>query len=164
MTDDTVATNKTPEADSLNYIRLLLEALHRLGHLANAIATVNQRLPVELNRLVDKTNREVDLRHPSALGGMARKGYRGKAIDFGLADNDVRVAVVNDLLFTLYSKFEAVMEGHRVIYDVLNGIAKREDMQNTTPWSTGFVEVWQLIQSEVSFWLLTRRHGRSLPR
>lgn len=148
MTDDTVGTNKTPEVDSLNYIRLTLEALNQLGHLSNAIATVNQRLPVELNRLVDKTNREVDVRHPSAL--VSRKGYGGKSNDFGLAENDVRVAVVHDLLFTLYSKFEAVMEGHRIIYDSLNGIAQREDIQNPLPWNSGFVEVWQLIQSEVS--------------
>ncbi|TGZ81091.1 hypothetical protein EX30DRAFT_306899 [Ascodesmis nigricans] len=147
MTDDTVGTNKTPEVDSLNYIRLTLEALNQLGHLSNAIATVNQRLPVELNRLVDKTNREVDVRHPSAL--VSRKGYGGKSNDFGLAENDVRVAVVHDLLFTLYSKFEAVMEGHRIIYDSLNGIAQREDIQNPLPWNSGFVEVWQLIQSEM---------------
>lgn len=154
MSDDTNA-NRNPEADSLNYIRLTLEALNNLGHLSNAIATVNQRLPVELNRLVDKTNREVDLRHPSALGGLSRKGYRNKTIDFGLADNDVRVAVVNDLLFTLYSKFEAVVEGHRVIYDVLEGITKREKLQDTQTWSTGFVEVWQLIQSEVGIAAMT---------
>ena len=58
MVDDSDST-KNPETESLSYIRLVLEALNNLGHLSNAIATVNQRLPVELFKLVDKTNNEV---------------------------------------------------------------------------------------------------------
>jgi len=148
MVED-ASTNKSPEADSLSYIRLLLESLHNLGHLPNAIATVNQRLPVELFKLVDKTNTEVDQRHPSSLTGVTR-GYRGKTVDLGLKDNDVRVTIIHDLLCTLYSKFEAVMEGYRIIYDVVKGITKRGDsLQEAETWKHGFVEVWQLVQSEV---------------
>ncbi|KAA8911144.1 Sec8 exocyst complex component-specific domain-containing protein [Sphaerosporella brunnea] len=143
-------TNKNPEADSLSYIRLCLEALHNLGHLPNAIATVNQRLPVELFKLVDKTNTEVDQRHPSSLTAGRTRGYNGKTMDLGLSENDVRVTTIHDLLYTLYSKFEAVMEGYRVIYDVVRGITKRGDtLQDAESWKHGFVEVWQLIQSEM---------------
>ena len=145
--------NKNPEADSLSYIRLLLEALNNLGHLPNAIATVNQRLPVEVFKLVDKTNNEVDQRHPSSLTGMKTGRRRGKTVDLGLSEGDVRVTIIHDLLCTLYSKFEAVMEGYRVIYDVVKGITKRggDSLQDTESWKHGFVEVWQLIQSEVDF-------------
>lgn len=148
MVDDAVA-NKNPESDSLCYIRLLLEALNNLGHLSSAVSTVNQRLPVELFKLVDKTNNEVDQRHPSSLPSGNRNGIYGNTIDFGLSENDLRVTVINDLLYTLYSKFEAVMEGHRVIYDVVRGISKRKTMQDASSLTNGFVEVWQLIQSEV---------------
>ncbi|RPB25906.1 hypothetical protein L211DRAFT_856536 [Terfezia boudieri ATCC MYA-4762] len=141
--------NKNPEADSLSYIRLLLESLNNLGYLSNAISTINQRLPVELFKLVDKTNQEVDQRHPSSLLGITRARKRGgKSLDLGLGENDVRVTVLYDLLWTLYSKFEAVMEGHRVVYDVVKGISKREGWTDLT-LANGFVEVWQLIQSEM---------------
>jgi exocyst complex component 4 len=70
MVEDT----KDPETDSLSYIRLLLEALHNLGHLSTAISSLNQRLPVELFKLVDKTNNEVDQRHPSSLTSMKHAG------------------------------------------------------------------------------------------
>jgi exocyst complex component 4 len=149
MVEDAHAS-KNPEADSLSYIRLLLESLNNLGHLPNAIATVNQRLPVELFKLVDKTNIEVDQRHPSSLTGLKTRGYHGKTVDLGLNENDVRVTIIHDLLCTLYSKFEAVMEGYRVIYDVVKGITNRgNSLQDAESWKHGFAEMWQLIQSEV---------------
>lgn len=142
--------NKNPEADSLSYIRLLLESLNNLGYLTQAIGTINQRLPVELFKLVDKTNNEVDQRHPSFLMGVTRTRTSGRMTDLGLGENDARVTVLYDLLWTLYSKFEAVMEGHRVVYDVIKGIGKRESWPDTS-LANGFVEVWQLIQSEVGY-------------
>ncbi|CUS10633.1 unnamed protein product [Tuber aestivum] len=158
--------NKNPEADSLYYIRLLLEALNSLGHISNAVGTVNQRLPVELFKLVEKTNNEVDQRHPSSLTGVARSvGKFIKALDLGLSDNDVRVTVIHDLLWTLYSKFVAVMEGHRVIYDVVKGISRRDGSQDVASLAGGFMEVWQLIQSEMRSLLhdyLTMADSRSV--
>jgi len=149
MVEDAQA-NRNPEADSLSYIRLLLESLNNLGHLPNAITSVNQRLPVELFKLVDKTNKEVDQRHPSSMSGISRNENNGRGIDLGLNDSDIRVAIIRDLLCTLYSKFEALLEGYRVIYDVVRGISKRGDtLQEIESWKHGFVEVWQLIQSEV---------------
>lgn len=143
-------TNKNPEAESLSYIRLLLESLNNIGYLPNAISTINQRLPVELFKLVDRTNNEVDQRHPSSLLGAGRtRKSREKKMDLGLVESDVRVVVLYDLLWTLYSKFEAVMEGHRVVYDVVKGISKREEWEDAQSLTNGFVEVWQLIQSEV---------------
>jgi exocyst complex component 4 len=77
-------------------------------------------------------------------------------MDLGLNENDVRVTIIHDLLCTLYAKFEAMMEGYRVIYDVIKGITKRSDnLQEAESWNNGFVEVWQLVQSEVHTPLLT---------
>lgn len=148
------ANTLNPEMDSLYYIRLILEALNNLGHLPNAVASVNQRLPVELFKLVDKTNNEVDQRHPSSsYSATSQPGRFGHAIEIGMGGNDVRVTVIDDLLCTMYSKFEAVMEGHRIIYDVLKGIGRRDGSEEAAFLTTGFLEVWQLIQSEVcKFW------------
>ncbi|KAF8428635.1 Sec8 exocyst complex component-specific domain-containing protein [Tirmania nivea] len=98
--------NKNQEADSLSYIRLLLESLNKLGYLSNAISI-----------------------HVSLLG-ITRA--RSKSLDLGLGENDVWVTVLYDLLWTLYLKFEVVMEGHRVVYDVVKGISKREGWMDLT--------------------------------
>jgi exocyst complex component 4 len=137
---------KNPEADSLSYIRLLLESLNQLGHLENAISAIDQRMPIELFKVVDKTNIEVDQRHP--LGVRSTQGdSRGKSKAFG--DNDFQSVIIYDLLWTLYSKFEAIAEGHRVVHDVVTNIARREDMLDTHSLTKGFKELWKLYQSEI---------------
>jgi len=54
------------------------------------------------------------------------------------------------------------MEGHRVVYDVVKGISKREGWTDLT-LANGFVEVWQLIQSEMRSllhdYLTANEHG-----
>lgn len=140
--------NKNPEAESLSYIRLILEALNNLGYLQNAMSMVNQRLPVELFKLVDKTNTEVDQRHPNTLIKKSIKKPGGKQIDLSFSETDIRTIVLNDLLWTLYSKFEAVMEGHRVLHDVVKSIGVRQEKEELTKIN-GFLEVWQLVQSEM---------------
>ncbi|KAF3913689.1 hypothetical protein AA313_de0202028 [Arthrobotrys entomopaga] len=143
--------SKNIEAESLHYIRLLIESLHKLGRLPAALEQISQRLPVELNKVVEKTNLEVDSRHPSSFG-LSKALKDGKAIDSVLSDKDERVEVLNDLLYTLFSKFEAILEGHRVVHDVVKGISKRERQKEGAVPSTlsagGFMEIWKLLQSE----------------
>jgi exocyst complex component 4 len=139
--------SRNPEADSFYYIQLLVESLNKMGRLDVAVDSIEQRLPVELFRVVDKTNNEVDQRHPSSLRGNIRKS-KG-IIDLGLGDNDIRSTVISDLLWTLYSKFEAIAEGHRVLHDVITGIVKREGVRNSGTLTGGFKELWKLYQSEV---------------
>ncbi|KAH0538600.1 hypothetical protein FGG08_004801 [Glutinoglossum americanum] len=139
--------SRNPEADSNYYIHLLIESLNKMGHLHTAIESIEQRLPVELRRVVDKTNKEVDQRHPSSMRGSSRR-ESGK-IDLGLGENNVRAIIVFDLLWTLYSKFEAIAEGHRVLHDVVVGIVKREGIQDADSLTGGFSELWKLYQSEM---------------
>ena len=145
--EDDASTN--PEVDSFQYIHLVLESLNKLGHLDAAVDTIEQRLPVELFTIVDRTNREVDLRHPTHL--------RGSSLDRGYLDPDLgsknsQNDVLNDLLSTLYSKLEAIAEGHRAVHDVIVGIAKREGLGTRTNLSRGFKEMWKLYQSEVNIY------------
>lgn len=137
-----------PEADSFRYMHMILEALNRLGHLDAAVDKMEQRLPVELFAIVDRTNQEVDLRHPLHLRG--RHKPEQEFLDLDVEGSNSRDDVLNDLLWTLYSKFEAIAEGHRVVHDVVVGIAKREGFRDRNQLAGGFDEMWKLYQSEVS--------------
>ncbi|KAF2404632.1 hypothetical protein EJ06DRAFT_553480 [Trichodelitschia bisporula] len=134
---------RNPEAESFAYIQLLVESLHSLNQLDVAVETINQRLPMELFRIVEKTSAEVDQRHPSSLRGM--KDNMG-SID---TDNGPRATVLNDLFGTLYARFEAIAEGHRVVHEVISGIIKREGLRGSMSLTGGFRELWKLYQSEI---------------
>lgn len=145
MTDD---STHNPEADTFQYIRLVMEALNKMGCLDVAVDTIEQRLPVELFKVVDKSNNEVAQRHPSILRAYAsRKGAKAKA---EIESDDIRTTLLNDLLWTLYARFEAIAEGHRVVHDVVTGIIRREGSGSSSATLTrGFKELWKLYQSEI---------------
>lgn len=126
---------------------MVIESLNKLGRLELAVNRMEQRLPIELFAIVDKTNHEVDQRHPGHLREQP-KPEKGMA-DFDLNGNSGRSQVLKDLLWTLYSKFEAIAEGHRAMHDVIAGIAKREGLRHSEPLTRGFKELWKLYQSEV---------------
>lgn len=144
MTDD---SSRNPEADTFYYIQLVVEALNRMNRLDIAIDTIEQRLPVELFKVVEKSNNEVAQRHPGTLRAYANR-TRGKTSMATDAD-DARISLLNDLLWTLYARFEAIAEGHRVIYDVVAGVARRDDLPDTPALIRGFKELWKLYQSEI---------------
>ncbi|RFU32222.1 hypothetical protein B7463_g4101, partial [Scytalidium lignicola] len=139
--------SRNPEADTFYYIELLVEALNKLGHLEDAVNNIKQRLPVELFSIVNETNSEVDQKHPSSLrGGIS--GAQGKDV-FGIRESGVRADVIDDLLWTLYGKFEAIAEGHRMFHDVVKAIIRREGINNSTGLLGSFRELWNLYQNEI---------------
>ncbi len=144
MTDD---TTRNPEVDNFFYIQLLLESFNKLGRLDLAVESIDQRLPTELFRLVDRTNTEIDQRHRNAIRTASRSRQAIHTVES--EDADVRETIITDLLTTLYSKFEAIAEGHRVLHDVIEGILKRERVSDTTSLTGGFNELWKLYQNEV---------------
>ena len=144
MEDD---ATRNPETDSFQYLQMIIESLNKLGHLDVAVDHMEQRLPVELFSIVDRTNQEVDLRHPSHSRG-PRKTGKGPS-DFELNNGGIHNNVLNDLLWTLFSKFEAIAEGHRVVHDVVTGVIKREGLRDPENLTRGFKEMWKLYQSEV---------------
>ena len=138
--------SKNPEADTFYYIHLILESLNKLGHLDDAIERIEQRMPVELYRVVDKTNNEIDARYPSHVRGQLNKDKR-VAPSFKI--NDGRSQVLSDFLWTLYSKFEAIAEGHRILHEVVAGIVTRDGVSRTDRYTGGFKELWKLYQMEM---------------
>ncbi|KAG0648319.1 putative exocyst complex component sec8 [Hyphodiscus hymeniophilus] len=138
--------SRNPEADTFYYIELLVESLNKLGRLESAVNSIKQRLPVELFGIVTETNSEVDQKHPSSLrGGLS--GFQGNQA-FG-KENGVRADVIYDLLWTLYAKFEAIAEGHRVFHDVVAAIVEREGARNSSMLLGSFRELWNLYQNEI---------------
>ena len=146
--------SRNPETDSFEYMHMVIESLNKLGHLEVAVDRMEQRLPVELFAIVDRTNQEVDLRH-AAITRDARKAENGP-MSFNSNGSISRNDVLNDLLWTLYSKFEAIAEGHRAVHEILTGIIKREGVRQSDILTRGFKEMWKLYQSEVSFHSISR--------
>ncbi|KAF2273194.1 uncharacterized protein EI97DRAFT_469769 [Westerdykella ornata] len=146
MSDD---SPRNPEADTFSYLQLLIESLNKMDRLDIAVDTIEQRLPMELFKVVEKSNNEVAQRHPSVLRAYAS---RKNAMASTTADNDeLRTSLLKDLLWTLYARFEAIAEGHRVVHDVISGVVRREGIGETTSatLTRGFKELWKLYQSEM---------------
>ncbi|KAI0407469.1 Sec8 exocyst complex component-specific domain-containing protein [Xylaria palmicola] len=144
ITDD---PSKNPEADTSWYIALLAESLNKLGRLEGAIDTLSQRLPVELFSVVNETINDVDQRHPSSLRGGSTNS-QGLHI-YSSRETQMRADVIYDLLWTLYGKFEAIAEGHRVFHEAVKALARREGTGNSSQLLGSFRELWNLYQNEI---------------
>ncbi|KAK5308030.1 exocyst subunit [Exophiala xenobiotica] len=138
--------SKNPEADTFYYTHMILEALHKIGQLGEAISRIEQRMPTELYKVVEKTNQDIDAKYPSHLRGQVNKDSRKV---MSLQIHDGRAQVLSDFLWTLYSKFEAIAESHRVLHEVITGIATREKLSKPDRYTTGFKELWKLYQMEM---------------
>ena len=138
---------KNPEADTFYYVGLLVESLNRLGRLETAVDTLKQRLPVELFGVVNETINDVDQKHPSSLRG-GTSGPRGLHI-YGNRETRMRADVIYDLLWTLYGKFEAIAEGHRVLHEYIKALIRREGAGNNSALLGSFKELWNLYQNEI---------------
>lgn len=91
--------------------------------------TIQERLPVEIHALVDKTITEVEQRHlMTKWTSQARKkdknGDDNAIYCLDKANSDTKNEVLKDLLWTLYSKLEAVLRGHRFIESCSRRIKK----------------------------------------
>jgi exocyst complex component 4 len=138
--------SRNPEAETFYYIHMILESLTRLGHLDSAISRIEQRLPVEMNQVVEKTTNDIDSRFPNHSRAQPETPKRRRTFP---PNNDGRSPVLSEFLYTLYSKFEAIAEGHRVLHDVVTGIVAREQMPKPDQFCGGFTELWNLLQSEM---------------
>lgn len=138
---------KNPEADTFSYVGLLVESLNKLGRLEAAVDTLKQRLPVELFGVVNETINDIDQKHPSSLRG-GSSGLHGLHI-YGNRETRMRADVIYDLLWTLYGKFEAIAEGHRVFHESIKALIRREGAGNNSALLGSFKELWNLYQNEI---------------
>ncbi|KAK0652253.1 Sec8 exocyst complex component-specific domain-containing protein [Cercophora newfieldiana] len=138
---------KNPEADTFSYVTLVVEALNKLGRLETAVDMLKQRLPVELFAVVNETINDIDQKHPSSLRG-GSSGANGLHM-YGHRETRLRADVIYDLLWTLYGKFEAIAEGHRVFHESIKALIRREGAGNNSALLGSFKELWNLYQNEI---------------
>ncbi|KAG9552344.1 hypothetical protein KCU86_g7278, partial [Aureobasidium melanogenum] len=144
LTED---TSRNPEADTFSYIQLLVEALDRMSRLDLAVDQIEQRLPVELFRVVERSYTEVEQNYPGLIRGAAKQQHF--QLDNINADiNQDKKMILDDMLSTLYAKFEAIAEGHRVLHEVIGGILSRQGSHEPALLRS-FRELWKLYQSEI---------------
>ncbi|KAI5365415.1 putative Sec8 exocyst complex component specific domain, exocyst complex component Sec8/EXOC4 [Septoria linicola] len=140
-------TTRNPEADTFYYIQLLLESLNRMNRLESAVDAIEHRLPVELFTVVERSHMEVEQRHPAVMRAVAKVQRNAMGITWG-ADGE-RKETLEDLLTTLFAKYEAIAEGHRVLHDVTAAIIRRDDHDESAGLNRSFRELWKLLQSEI---------------
>lgn len=138
---------KNPEADTFSYVALLVEALNKLGRLESAVDILKQRLPVELFGVVNETVNDIDQKHPSSLRGGTSTSH-GLHM-YGGRETQLRADVIYDLLWTLYGKFEAIAEGHRLFHEAIKALIRREGAGNNSALLGSFKELWNLYQNEI---------------
>ncbi|WPH00708.1 putative exocyst complex component sec8 [Acrodontium crateriforme] len=141
-------TTRNPEVGTFYYIQLLVESLNKMAKLEVAVDAIEQRLPVELFRVVERSHGEVEQRHPQSIMRSTARRQQG-AFEPSDGPDDERKAILEDLLMTLYAKFEAIAEGHRVLHEVTAAILKRDDQTEATALNRSFRELWKLLQSEI---------------
>lgn len=117
-----------------------------MSRLDLAVDAIEQRLPVELFRVVERSNIEVEQRYPSIIRNASRKHHT--KLDVPTDVDQDKKSILDDMLSTLYAKFEAIAEGHRVLHEVVTRILRRQGVQDS-PLLRSFTELWKLYQSEV---------------
>ncbi|ORY92249.1 hypothetical protein BCR43DRAFT_508347 [Syncephalastrum racemosum] len=153
--------DKDPETDSYYYIEIIMEALAVLGDIPSALETMCERLPLEVHRLVDKTIGQVEERQ-SSLAVQKLPSPATTAVDptdiycLDKANSESKNEVLKDLLWTLFSKMEAVLRGFRFTETCARRIKKR---MNNMLESEGlplqdfkvyhFHEIWRPVQAEI---------------
>ncbi|QSS55698.1 Sec8 exocyst complex component specific domain-containing protein [Histoplasma capsulatum var. duboisii H88] len=139
--------SRNPETDTFHYIRVVIEALNKMGNLELAVDRIEQRLPVELFAIVDKTGSEVAARYPEHRRSQQPRDSTVRCMPNELGGD--RGYVLSEFMWNLYAKFEAIAEGHRIVHDVVAGIVERENIRKSGSLTSGFKELWKLYQSEI---------------
>jgi exocyst complex component 4 len=140
-------TTRNPEADTFYYIQLLTEALNNMSRLDVVVDAIEHRLPVELFRVVERSHSEVEQRHPNTLRSNTRT--RPETLSRNKGPGGEHNATLDDLLNTLFAKFEAIAEGHSVLHCVIAAVLKREGLLDGPTLNRSFRELWKLLQSEI---------------
>ncbi|KAI9250189.1 Sec8 exocyst complex component-specific domain-containing protein [Phascolomyces articulosus] len=149
-------TEKNPETDSYYYMEIIMESLAILGDIPPAMETVKERLPLEIHRLVDKTINEVEERRANSKEKLDRQsGDVSDIYCLDRANNEAKTEILKDLLWTLYSKLEAVLRGFRFTETCARRIKKRLiaarefDGTQDTFRIYHFHEIWRPVQAEI---------------
>lgn len=118
-----------PEADSYGYIENVLEALAVLGRLGGALEKLSQRVANEVRTLIDATLDEVEERIEQRRSEAQDEYTAPRLATLEMGASPQHAAVLRDLFWTLYSKLAAVLEAHRIVYEVARWISSVSTFQ-----------------------------------
>jgi exocyst complex component 4 len=96
----------------------IVQAFHILGKLPEALKTLHDRVSLELFYIIEQTIQEVDSRHEESY---STTHIHGTTPDMTGMSNQSRV--LNDLLCSLFGKFEVVVQGHYFVLHVAEKIS-----------------------------------------
>ncbi|RCH94117.1 hypothetical protein CU098_003961, partial [Rhizopus stolonifer] len=120
--------DKDPDTDSYYYMEVIMESLSVLGEIPPTLQTIQERLPIEIYKLVEKTINEVEQRHVNDWTINIRKNDKtndeSEIYCLDKANSEDKNEILKDLLWTLYSKLEAVLRGHRFVETCARRIKK----------------------------------------
>ncbi len=141
-----------PETDSFAYIQMLLETINSLNKLPAALESINRRLPMELNKLVNRCIIEIKQRYPNAVTSVSEV-TRTSATTFGPTVGSKTSILLQDLFYTTLSKLLGAFQAFRVILEVVTAIyqksgSKKQSMLREM-FNSDFIYVWKSIESEV---------------
>ncbi|KAI8878211.1 hypothetical protein K501DRAFT_196399 [Backusella circina FSU 941] len=147
--------DKDPETDSYYYMEIIMESLCVLNEIPTALETIKERLAVEIHQLVDKTIGEVEERNHdrSMMTSLPREKNKDENDIYCLdkANSETKNEILKDFLWTLYSKLEAVLRGHRFVETCARRVKKvvvlRASLSKLNVYH--FHEIWRPVQQEI---------------
>ncbi|KAI8614367.1 Sec8 exocyst complex component-specific domain-containing protein [Chytriomyces sp. MP71] len=133
-----------PEQDSFHYMSILVECLHVIGRLPEAVEILRDRLSVEFFYTVERTIQETD--QQKSRKAPEKRGSSHAHDLVGLTERIEDAYVLRDLLCILYEKMEAIIVAHEYVLKLTE--ARASDYAD--PFNVYSIhDVWSTVQNEV---------------
>ncbi|KAI8827584.1 Sec8 exocyst complex component-specific domain-containing protein [Chytriomyces cf. hyalinus JEL632] len=127
-----------PEQDSFHYMSIIVECLHIIGRLPEAVEILKDMLSVEFFYTAERTIQETDQQKSHRYG---EKSGSSRAQDLiGLSERIEDAYVLRDLLCCLFEKMECIIVAHRYVHEL---------RENRIGEYVHPVEFWSTVQNEV---------------
>ncbi|KAL7752158.1 exocyst subunit [Sorochytrium milnesiophthora] len=163
MSDEVVVLedfDADPEMDSLSFLRVCVESLLVLGKLAEGLEVIQQRVPMELYQMVDRA--VVDFEEKRGSGTLSSvqasnswsAGSNGDVHSLRDKSKQPQLQVLREFMETLYAQLECVMEAHKLVCNLVDGMTRRQMFANFGNDESKFPiytiqDVWVAVQAEL---------------
>lgn len=141
--------DRNPESDSFHYIQMLSQALDAMGKLPYAADLMLQRIPYEIYQSIERTISEVRLRHKTISTQVTSHRDFLSRTD----SEDDASEPLKDLLWTVFSKWDAILQCHCVLYEstvLLQGhYPDKLNRQRSSGAGYELHDIWRPLESEV---------------